>query len=398
MNQCNINLLDLPTEILITIFKKLDNIDILYSLFDVNNQRLDKIIKENICIHTLNFVSTTLTDDTLSISDRILDRFCMNILPRIHYNIKSIVLNSLSMERILRVAGYPNLSELKIFNFNGKIVSHYLTVESPLRRIFQRQITDLILVFENSFNEISCEHYSTDIYGFIFKFFENLKHLSIIGSYSKNFPPLILCNLPSTTYYSSTLYKLCIHVMCYDDLLALLDGRLKQLNTLNVVIIDEDFHSTKVYNTNNLPDLKYFNLQCNCLTDAYYNKILPLLRRMLNIEVLNLNLILDNLTTFIDGKHIYNEIIVHMSKLNRFNFCFCNFIELDHLVHHLSKDDILQTFNNITDQQVDCMIKYRNFDIKYHVFTLPFIFDNLYYIDNTFSNIIFNHVLCIAGV
>ncbi|CAF1416689.1 unnamed protein product, partial [Rotaria sordida] len=300
MNQCNINLLDLPTEILITIFKKLDNIDILYSLFDVNNQRLDKIIKENICIHTLNFVSTTLTDDTLSISDRILDRFCMNILPRIHYNIKSIVLNSLSIERILRVAGYPNLSELKIFNFNGKIVSHYLTVESPLRRIFQRQITDLILVFENSFNEISCEHYSTDIYGFIFKFFENLKHLSIIGSYSKNFPPLILCNLPSTTYYSSTLYKLCIHVMHYDDLLALLDGRLKQLNTLNVVIIDEDFHSTNVYNTNNLPDLKYFNLQCNCLTDAYYNKILPLLRRMLNIEVLNLNLILDNLTTFID--------------------------------------------------------------------------------------------------
>ena len=93
-------------------------------MFDVSNQRLDKIIQENIFIQTLNFV---LTDDTLSVSDPILNRFCMNILPRIHYNIKSIILNSSSMERILLVADYPNLSELKLFKINGKIASRYFT-------------------------------------------------------------------------------------------------------------------------------------------------------------------------------------------------------------------------------------------------------------------------------
>jgi hypothetical protein len=127
MNQCNINLLDLPTEILLIILKKLDNTDVLYSLFDVNNLRLDNIIQENTFTNTLNFVLTTLTDDILSISDPILDRFCISILPRINYNVKSLILNSLSMERILLASDYPNLSELKIFNFYAKIASRYFT-------------------------------------------------------------------------------------------------------------------------------------------------------------------------------------------------------------------------------------------------------------------------------
>jgi hypothetical protein len=127
MNQCNINLLDLPTEILLIILKKLDNTDVLYSLFDVNNLRLDNIIQENTFTNTLNFVLITLTDDILSISDPILDRFCISILPRINYNVKSLILNSLSMERILLASDYPNLSELKIFNFYAKIASRYFT-------------------------------------------------------------------------------------------------------------------------------------------------------------------------------------------------------------------------------------------------------------------------------
>ncbi|CAF4135444.1 unnamed protein product [Rotaria sordida] len=114
---------------------------------------------------------------------------------------------------------------------------------------------------------------------------------------------------------------------------------------------------------------------------------------MSNIEVLNLHLTIHHQTTFIDGKHIYNEIIVHMSRLHTFNFCFCTFIPLDHLVDHLFKDDILQTFPSIIYQQVDCMIEYQDVDVKYHVFTLPFMFDYLAYIDNTFPNIIFNHVI-----
>ncbi|CAF4923557.1 unnamed protein product [Rotaria sp. Silwood1] len=338
MNQYKINLLDLPNEILLIILKKLDNMDVLYSLFDLNNERLDKIIQENTFTNNLNFVLITLTDDVLSISDSRIDRFCKNILPKIYYNVKSLILNSLSMERILFAADYPNLNKLKIFNFNDTIVLRYFTIP-------------------------------------------------------ESFPSLVLCNLSLTTFHSSTLHKLSIHVMFYDDLLALLDGRLKQLNTLNVVIINSEYDSRNVYNMNNLPDLKSFYLQYDCNSHTYYNHILPLLRHMSNIEQLNLLLIFENQTTFINGKHIYDEIIVHMSRLRIFNFCFCTFMLLCQSIDHLSKDDILETFSNNIYQQVDCMIRYRDTAIKYHVFSLPFMFDYLPFIDNKFLNIIFNHVI-----
>ncbi len=143
--------------------------------------------------------------------------------------------------------------------------------------------------------------------------------------------------------------------------------------------------------------MKCFSLQYKCYYTAYDGEILPLLRRMSNIEVLNLNLIIDDPAPFIDGKKIYNEIIVHMSQLHTFNFCFVIYTRLNHSIGHLSKDDILQTFANIIQEQVECIIKYRGFGhVKYHLFSLPFMFDDLQSIGNTFPNIIFNHVIRLA--
>ncbi|CAF1322719.1 unnamed protein product [Rotaria sordida] len=101
--------------------------NVLYSLLDVDNQRLDIIAQENIFTNTLNFVLTTFTNDISSISNAIVDRFCIHILPRIHHNVKCLIVDSVFMERILRTADYPNLTELKLFSFNGKIASRYFT-------------------------------------------------------------------------------------------------------------------------------------------------------------------------------------------------------------------------------------------------------------------------------
>ncbi|CAF4168153.1 unnamed protein product, partial [Rotaria sp. Silwood2] len=65
------------------------------------------------------------TDEISSISDSILDRFCVDILPRIHENVKSLTVESVSMECILRADNYPNFTELKLYNFNKAIVSRY---------------------------------------------------------------------------------------------------------------------------------------------------------------------------------------------------------------------------------------------------------------------------------
>ncbi len=82
-------------------------------------------------------------------------------------------------------------------------------------------------------------------------FFKNLKHLNIIGSYVPCSPGLSLRDLPSTTFYSSILTHLCIHVQTIDDCLYLLDGRLKQLTTCNVTVYFIENSSTIVHNTVN---------------------------------------------------------------------------------------------------------------------------------------------------
>jgi hypothetical protein len=126
MTQHRIHLLDLPNEILFLILKKLENVDVLYSLLGINNQRLDIIAQEQIFTNTLNFVSISQSNDEIcSISDSILDRFCISILPRIQENVKSLIIESDSMECILRAGIYLNLTELKIFNFNNAIASRY---------------------------------------------------------------------------------------------------------------------------------------------------------------------------------------------------------------------------------------------------------------------------------
>jgi hypothetical protein len=125
MSQRDIHLLDLPNEILFNILKKLNNMDVLYSLLDINNQRLHIIAQDEIFTNILNFVSISSTNDISSISNRKLDRFCTEILPQIHHNVKCLILESVSIERILIAAEYPNLTQLKIFNFKEEIMSRY---------------------------------------------------------------------------------------------------------------------------------------------------------------------------------------------------------------------------------------------------------------------------------
>ena len=118
MNRANARLVDLPNEILLIILNNLNNMDVLYSLISIGIERLDLIAQDKIFTNTLNFVS---------IDNSILDRFCIHILPKIHYNVKCLVIESKAMQCILLSGDYPNLTQLKIFSFNQDIVSRYFT-------------------------------------------------------------------------------------------------------------------------------------------------------------------------------------------------------------------------------------------------------------------------------
>jgi hypothetical protein len=114
--------MNLPDEILLIILKKLKNIDALYSLWNINNERLNILTQEKTFSNTLDFLSI---DNTSSTDQRKPDRFCIDILPKIAHNMKCFIFEPVSMERILLTVDYSNLTELKLFNFKQEIALAY---------------------------------------------------------------------------------------------------------------------------------------------------------------------------------------------------------------------------------------------------------------------------------
>ena len=91
-------------------------------------------------------------------------------------------------------------------------------------------------------------------------FFENLNYLSCIGSFVTGNPVLSFVHLPSTTFVSSNLTKLCINVDSLGDCLCLLDGRLNQLSTFIVIIVDVKDYSSMEFNSVSYKDSILFVL------------------------------------------------------------------------------------------------------------------------------------------
>ncbi|CAF1459984.1 unnamed protein product [Rotaria sordida] len=111
---------DLPDELLIMIFKRLNNIEILQFLTNVNT-RFNKIVRDSTFTNHLTLLKCSFNHIIYSLSDTILDKFCIEIIPQIKHNIKWLDIESLSMERILLAAKYPNLNGLGIFNINEEV-------------------------------------------------------------------------------------------------------------------------------------------------------------------------------------------------------------------------------------------------------------------------------------
>ncbi len=142
--------------------------------------------------------------------------------------------------------------------------------------------------------------------------------------------------------------------------------------------------------------MKCFSLKCVCMKNEYDTHIIPLLRRMSNLEELTLDVLNHNRATFIDGTHINNKILVHMPRLDKFTFCISAQIKLHKLVHYLSKDDIQRTFTNIEYKQVDCILGYYLATAMCHVFSVPCVFKTIEYIGKTFPQIVVRHVTSLS--
>jgi hypothetical protein len=122
-----VGLNDLCDEILMIIFKKLTNFQVLYSLQGIN-ERLTRIVYDPIFTSHLSFVKWSLDNFiNLFYSDTLLDRFCLQILPEICDKIKRLDLHSSSMKHVLRAADYPNLYYLGLFDITEESLGCLLT-------------------------------------------------------------------------------------------------------------------------------------------------------------------------------------------------------------------------------------------------------------------------------
>ncbi|CAF3169701.1 unnamed protein product [Rotaria sp. Silwood2] len=236
-----VGLNDLPDEILMIIFKKMSNLEVLYSLQGVT-QRLNKIVHDSIFTSRLTFVkwlSHNFID--LFCCNMILVRFCLQILPEIHDKIKWLDLESSSMKHVLRATDYPNLHTLGLYNINEELAQCLFTDETLSSGVFKHQITTFSLTIDNNKETVDTV---VNICDYILNVFTNLIYLIFYESSYKNRVRLFFDDPPPPTFRSSTLLKLNVRLQCFADCLYLLDGRFSQLHTLYVVLVN--LHRTQL--------------------------------------------------------------------------------------------------------------------------------------------------------
>lgn len=132
--QCSsIQLCDLPDEILMIIFKKLNNILLLYSLSHVD-ERLNRIIYDPMFTHRLSLLLFEETNQFVCLAyplpSQILDRYCLDILPEIHENIKWLDVESSSFERVFSIKYYSNLVRIGFYNIQADAMLNFLSGKS----------------------------------------------------------------------------------------------------------------------------------------------------------------------------------------------------------------------------------------------------------------------------
>ncbi|CAF4038362.1 unnamed protein product [Rotaria sordida] len=363
-----IGLNDLPDEILMIIFKKLNNLDVLYSLQGVN-QRLNHIIYDPIFTSRLTFVKRLLHNfiDVFH-CNMVLNRFCLQILPEIGHQIKWLDLESSSMKYILHAAHFPNLHTLGLYNINQESAQCLFTDEILSSGIFKDQITTLILTIDNNNNSDDYEEMllsATNIFDYIFTVFTNLIHLIFYESSFKNRVPLFFDEPLLSTFRSSTLLKLNVRLESFNDCLYLLDGRFNQLHTLYVDLTEIE-HFNEIQNQGDLPNLKLYLLVFN--------------------------------DTFIDGNHLKKNIINRMPNLNQFKFNIRSLIYTGNKLNLPSTEDIQRTFIDFQYKEIISYVDYfpETEKGRCHIYSYPFL--TPYYVDITsnFPGGLYNYVRIVS--
>ncbi|CAF1295842.1 unnamed protein product [Rotaria sordida] len=396
-NNNYLNIFDLPNEILFIIINKLNIVDVFYSLVDVN-ERFAQLILDRLYIQNFDITVMTMNsfyDRTFSVHEQVLSRIYENILPKIHDQIKKLAIEQHSIERILTF-NYSQLYSLSLINFKEEILFQYLIDYSILRDLLTQQITHLNIDIQNEkISELS--EISSNIFVLILSLCKRLIYLNFCQLFSYRNSSICIYELPKTRCTSSTLTELKINVATFNDCLYLLDGNFDYLSKL---IINKK-----------LPKLKCFSLTSINYIHDYDEHIIPLLCRMINLEELILFLSVIRIdSTFIGGIELYNQVLIHMSHLNKFIFSINTAVLIkNNKIDVPSNEDIQHSFIGKEYGQVGSYVHFEprtSIDrfsfkrpkavVKSHIYSLPYQFESFLHLNNSFQGGMFVKVRCLT--
>ncbi|CAF4044574.1 unnamed protein product [Rotaria sordida] len=398
LNNNYLNILDLPNEILFIIFQKLNTIDVFHSFVDVN-PRFNRLVFDSIYIHDLNMTTimdtTSLYDQTSLIDPKVLLRICEKFLPRIHNQIYKLTVEEYSINQILLASNYPQLYSLSFINFQEEILYQYLT-DNLILRDLTKQITHLNIDIKETIKHDS--KIGSKIFTLILSLCKKLIVLNFCHMFpTRNYSPSLFYLLWENCI-SSTLIKLKINVSTLVDCLYLLDGPLICLSTL-IINVSSTFCPLEYINpTKKLPKLKYFSFTAPNYTRHYDDLILPLLRRMINLEELKLYLtVVRSGSTYIDGIQLYEQFLIYMTQLKKFTFNITTIVSFRTVRLKLqSNEDIQRSFIGRGYQQVASYIyihpKPFLSDGECHIYSLAYGFEYFVKLNNSFQGGMFHKV------
>ncbi|CAF3511629.1 unnamed protein product [Rotaria socialis] len=175
-----------------------------------------------------------MASDRLSMGISLSDRFCSQILPKIHHHIEWLNVESPSMARILLSTNYPNLYGLGLYNLEQEMTEHLFSDHILLLHTFKSQILSLVVNMSPNDKPNKTESINRIIFTNIFNMFINLQRLNFVSS-SIWYQMLSFHNSPPTIF-SANLLELHVSLENFIDCLYLVDGRFNQLRTLHVNI------------------------------------------------------------------------------------------------------------------------------------------------------------------
>ena len=133
-----------------------------------------------------------------------------------------------------------------------------------------------------------------------------------------------------------------------------------------------------------------------CTYDEY---IIPLLRRMINLEELTLFICVGRVdSTVIDGNELHRQVLIHLPYLNKFVFSIYTCILIEkHKIKIPSNEDIQHSFIRREYGEVGSFVHYeprqpkvgssfkRKPLVKTHIYSLLYQFESFIYLNNSFQ-------------